>query len=150
MIDLNALTEATADTFRAIPEVLTILTDPEFVIAFTYTGAAQDKLETAIYQSPAPSILIAWVETLPNDKDTGWWLHHFQYILRGAADASPLDLLTALMNGVPQPGDGQRWRLCGFMAGLEPARIVGIAQRADQEGIDYIEVTAEILETGDA
>ena len=150
MIDLKALTQATVDTFRAIPPVLDIVTDPAMIKAFVYEGAAQNKSQRAVYQSPPGSILVFWFETVANQNDDGWWLHRFQYVLRGVPNGSPLDLLTALINGVPVPGDGLCWRLCNFMPGLNPATILEIARQPDEEGIDYIAVTVEILETGDA
>lgn len=150
MIDLKTLTGATVDTFRAIPELVAILSDPERIEGYFYEGASQNKLQHTVDHTAPGSLLVAWVETVANESNNGWWLHRFHYILRGVTGGSPLDLLTALLNGVPNPGDGQRWRLCGFMDGLDPARILEISRQPDQEGIDYIQVTAEILETGDA
>ena len=150
MIDIKTLTQATVDTFRNIPAVLDILADRERIVPYLYEGPTQNKWQRAVYKMPAPSILVAWVETVKNETSDGWWLHRFQYILRGVPSGSPLDLLTALLNGVPVPGDGMRWRLCGFMDGLNPAQILEISRQPDEEGIDYIAVVAEILETGDA
>jgi hypothetical protein len=150
MIDLRQLTDATVDTFRLIPEVIEILGDEQYIRAYVYQNPAQNELMTAVYQTPAGSILVAWIETVANDADDGWWLHRFHYILRGTTTGSSLDLLTALLNGVPVPGDGMRWRLCGLMPGLEPAKILEVSRQPDEEGIDYVQITAEIKETGDA
>lgn len=149
MIDLGELTEATVDTFQLIPEVVQLLGDAQMIYGYYYLGAAEKKLTRAYYQTPPGSILVAWIETVRNETTEGWWLHRFHYILRGATDGSSLDLLTALLNGVPVPGDGQRWRLCGFMDGVNPATILEVSRQPDQEGRDYIQILAEILETGD-
>jgi hypothetical protein len=150
MIDLKQLTQATVDTFRNIPEVMAIVEDPERIVAYLYQGPTQNKWQRAVYKSSAPSILVAWAETVANEGKNGWWKHRFEYVLRGVTGGSPLDLLTALINGVPEPGDGQRWRLCGFLDGLNPATILQVVRQSDEEGIDYLNVVVEILETGDA
>lgn len=150
MIDLTELTLAMVDTFRRIPEVLDIVVDPKRITPYLYLGPTQNMWPVAVTQTPGPSILVGWQETVANDSPNGWWKHRFEYILRGVTSGSPLDLLTALLNGIPVPGDGQRWRLCEFLPGTDPAKIVQVVRQPDQESLDYIVVIVEILETGDA
>ena len=62
----------------------------------------------------------------------------------------PLDLIDKIINGIPVPGDGLRWRYCPVMPGVLPANITDITRPSDTEGIDYHSIVMEIKETGDA
>jgi hypothetical protein len=77
-------------------------------------------------------------------------MHRFQFFVRAQRGASALDLINLIVDGVPNPGDGLRWRYCPVMAGVLPAVISSINRPIDEEGIDYFSLTVDTTETGDS
>jgi hypothetical protein len=153
MVDLIELANAQVDTFRSIPELVEVLTDadPARIYAYIDTNPDQNKIRDEIYQKlGGGEIMIAWVQTVLNEtRGMSPWIHRFQYYFRADRDRSPFEIVDLLINGVPQPGNGLRWRFCGVMAGVDPVRILEVNRQVDAEHVDYFEVTAEFRETGD-
>jgi hypothetical protein len=151
VIDLIALTDAMVTTFRNIPELVAALDSrPENISGYIDVNPDKNSVAKAIYQMQPGTVLVAWQETLFEAAEMEAWSHHFQYYVRARRGASALDLITKLVNGVPVPGDGLRWRFCPLMPGLLPTNILEIARVVDEEGIDYFAITSETQETGDA
>ena len=150
VIDLIALTNATVDAFRRIPELVDALDGkPENVIGYVDVNPDKNSVGKAIYQMPPGSILVAWQETVFDPASMEPWVHRYQYYVRAQRGGSALDIILKLVNGVPVPGDGQRWRYCPLMSGVNPTNVTNIVRMIDEEGIDYFVITAETLETGD-
>jgi hypothetical protein len=151
LIDLIALTQAQVDAFQRIPDLIAALGgDPAAIAAYIDINPDRNSTANAIYQQPPGSILVIWQETLFAESEIEAWMHRFQYFIRARRGESALTLITLLVNGIPDPGDGLRWRFCPVMDGVLPANITEIARLTDSEGIDYYAVTAAINETGDA
>lgn len=151
MVDLTLLTTAMVDTFRKIPELVAALNGaPEAIFGYYDLNPDRNSLTNAVYTQPPGSILVAWTETAFAEEEIGCWLHAYGYYVRAPRKGSPIALITALVNGIPMPGDGLIWRFCPVMDGVLPTQIINISRIPDAEGIDYYVVTTETKETGDA
>jgi hypothetical protein len=153
MVDLTQLANALVDTFQRIPELVAALNneDPDSVFAYLDSTPDRNSLTSAIYEQPAGTVMVAWDETGKNDSgDMSAWEHRYFFTCRAATDQSSLALINLLVDGVPVPGDGQRWRYCPVMDGVNAAEIIEITRIQDREGIDYHAIHARITETGDA
>jgi hypothetical protein len=138
-------------TLRSIPELVTMLGgDPAAVDGYIDRNPDRNSVAAAIYQMKPGSVLVGWLETFLTQGEMEGWLHRVVIFVRAARGESSLDLIAAIVNGVPDPGDGQRWRYCPIMAGVLPTNVVEIARPTDEEGIDYFSITTETKETGDA
>jgi hypothetical protein len=94
-------------------------------------------------------LLVLWVETAMIFETTSKWSHRVEIVLRSMREASDLDLIDLILNGVPVPGDGMIWRMCPVMAGVLPTDVSAISRRTDSEGVDYAVIQTETAETGD-
>jgi hypothetical protein len=151
VIDLIALTEAMVTAFRNIPELVAALDGKaENIASYIDVNPDKNSVAKAIYQMPPGSVLVIWQETLFAAAEIGAWLHRYQYFVRARRGATALDVINKLVNGVPNPGDGLRWRFCPLLLGVLPTNITEIARITDEEGIDYFAITTETQETGDA
>ena len=151
MVDLIALTNAMVDKFRAIPDLVAALNgNPEAIVAYQDLNPDRNSLTNAVYESAPGSILVAWIETNFAEEEIGCWLHSYAYYVRARRKGSPIELINLLVNGIPVPGDGLRWRYCPVMSGVEPTQIINISRVPDAEGIDYYVIATETKETGDA
>jgi hypothetical protein len=144
------LTNALVNTLRAIPELVTELGgDPSVIVPYIDGNPAPNSLSQAIYQQALGSVLAAWQETILNEGEMEAWRHDYVIFLRAAKGHSPLTLGDILINGVPNPGDGLRWRYCPVMDGVLPATVTNLARPSDSEGIDYHSILVQFTETGD-
>lgn len=152
MVDLTQLTLALVDTFQRIPELVEALgEDPNRVFAYLDSNPDRNSLQLAIYEQPAGTVMVAWDETGINEsQEMSKWEHRYYFTCRAAKDGSALVLMNLLVDGVPVPGDGQRWRFCPVMDGVLPAEIIEMTRLQDREGIDYYAIHGRIYETGDA
>jgi hypothetical protein len=151
LVDLIILANAQVDAFRRIPELVAALGgNPELISAYIDRNPDYNSWSQAVYQMPPGSILVIWQETLFAEGEMEAWTHRFQYFIRARRGDSALTLVEVLVNGVPDPGDGMRWRFCPLMDGVLPTQITEIARLTDSEGIDYYAVTTATNETGDA
>ena len=153
MVDLTQLTLALVDTFQRIPELVEALDgDPARVFGYLDANPDRNSLTRAIYEQPDGTVMVAWDETGMTESSQGMsrWEHRYYFTCRADADASALVLITLLVNGVPNPGDGLRWRMCPVMDGVQATEIIEITRLQDREGIDYYAIHGRIYETGDA
>ena len=151
MVDLIQFTNATVDAFRRIPDLVTALGgDPNAISGYIDRNPDANSWSLAVYQMPPGSLLVIWQETLFSEGEMEAWMHRYQYFIRARRGDSALTLINLLVDGIPVPGDGQRWRYCPLMDGLLPTQITEIARLTDSEGIDYYAVTTATNETGDA
>src|SRR5579862_9201600 len=123
MIDLTQLANAFVDTFRRIPALVAALEDgdPENIFAYVDSNPDRNSLTAAIYEQPSGTVMVAWDETGLNEgDDMGEWEHRFYFTCRADRNRSSLELVNLLVDGIPNPGDGQKWRYCGVMSGVMP------------------------------
>jgi len=149
LVDLIALTNAFADTLAAIPELPPLLVDPAAVIAYIDRNPTMNALAAAIYQMKPGSVLVVWLESVLTQGEMEGWLHRYAFYVKALRNESPLDIIRAIVNGIPVPGDGQRWRYCPVLDGMLPTNIVEISRPTDEEGVDYYQILSETKETGD-
>jgi len=154
MIDITELTNDHVTTFQSIPEVVAELTgqDPSKIIGWIDHNADMNQFRRGQFEMEDGSVLVAYIETLNGEtpNQTGKWIHKFSYFVRAREGASAYTLINALVDGVPDPGDGQRWRTCGLMGGILPVSITQIERLEDDAEIDYYAIHAELSESGDA
>lgn len=156
MVDLQELTEAFVAKLRAIPELVAALgpdpltPDPNRIFGYIDDNPDNNSISNAAYEQEPGSILVGWQETLISEEEMPAWTHMYQFYIRAPRrGASALKLITLLVNGVPNPGDGLRWRYCPVMSGVLPTNITDCERLVDSEGIDYFAVTTATKETGD-
>lgn len=152
MVSLTDLTNAMVETFQAIPEVVALLDQgAASVLAHIDENPTKNSISKAIYQMPAGSLLVVWNGTVIELAVTNMlaWAHVLQVYVRAKRGASALPLINALIDGIPIPGDGQRWRYCPILDGCLPTDVRDIARLIDEEGIDYYVTTTVTQETGD-
>lgn len=136
---------------RAIPEVVALLGgDEEAIDGYIDRNPDRNSISAAIYGMKPGSVLISWQETLLAQGDIEGWIHNVVIFVRAARGESSMELIDAIIDGVPVPGDGLRWRYCPVMDGVLPTNVIEIARPIDEEGIDYFSITTETKETGDA
>jgi len=149
MIHFTDLVNAMAQTLLNISEVVAELAAEEPVKAYIDYNPTSISVEKAIYQMQAGQLLVMWVETALMVETMSKWSHRVEILIRAKKDQSPYELIALIMNGVPDPGDGQMWRLCPLLPGTLPTNVLGISRRTDSEGVDYAVIETETAETGD-
>ena len=151
MVDLIDLTEAFAATLQAIPEVVTLLGgDPAAIVPYIDNNPDQNSVSAATYEMKPGSILVVHISTqLAQGQTMAKWMHSVHFLLKAASGESTLRLANAIVDGAPNPGDGQIWRRCAIMDGLDPTEVIEISRETDTEGIDYHLIKTETTETGD-
>jgi hypothetical protein len=150
LVSLIEFTDAMVGALRGIPELVELLGDPSAIDGYIDQNPGRNAIGAAIYAMKPGSVLVAWQETFLAQGEMEGWLHRYVIFVRAARGGSSLDLILAIVNGVPVPGDGQRWRYCPLMVGVLPTNVVEISRPIDQEGIDYFSIMTETKETGDA
>lgn len=151
MVNLITLTNAIVDKLVLIPELVAALGgDLTNIIPYIDENPNLNSVSLALYKQKPGSVMVIWQETLLTQGDIEGWQHQFVIFVRAARGNSPLDLIDLIINGVPVPGDGLRWRYCPVMPGVLPTNITDITRPSDTEGIDYHSIVCEIKETGDA
>jgi len=150
LVKLEDLTNAIAETLRNIPDLIEDLGgDPARVIPYIDEQPLKNSVSAAIYQMKPGTVLVLWQQTLFNRGEMEGWTHVEQIYVRAQSGQSALVLINDIVNGVPDPGDGQRWRYCPVMDGVLPTMVIEIARLIDEEGLDYYAITTETNETGD-
>jgi len=151
MVDLEDLTNALVDALRRVPELVAALGgDPMRIMPYIDNNPDFNSLSAAAYEQEPGSVLVGWDDTQITEDEMPQWLHnHLFYVRAQRKGVSALRLVTLLVNGVPDPGDGQRWRFCPVMEGVYRTEIPSIERIQDSEGVDYFAVHAATKETGD-
>jgi len=151
MISLIEITNAMTAKLQSIPELVALL-DAGAASVFPYIdeNPKRNSISNEIYRMPAGSILVVWNGTVLEAAETmEAWIHVIQIYIRARRGDSALAIIDALMDGIPVPGDGLRWRYCPIMDGVLPTVVRDIARLIDEEGIDYFVVTSVTQEIGD-
>jgi len=150
MINLTALTDAFTDTLQRIPQLVGDLAnaDPASIIGYAPTGAIENQASETIYGQLPGTVLVMWKETR-YEGGINPWTHTFCFYVRSMRGQPGYTLIDDIMNGVPNPGDGQRWRRCAVMPGVDPTDVTEITSPIDEEGIDYFTIMTETKEIGD-
>jgi len=151
VVDLKALTLAFVSKLQACPDLVAALGgDPQRIFGYIDNNPDNNSISSAAYEQEPGSVLVGWWQTTFDPEAMNAWVHLYQFYVRAPRRGmSALELLTLLTNGVPDPGDGLRWRICPVMDGVLPTNIVNIERLVDSEGIDYFAVTASTTEIGD-
>lgn len=139
------------DRLRLVPEVVDMLGgDPTAISAYIDLTPSAANATNDIYKLKAGVVRIYYQDT---DRDTGndmeWWAHYIHIVVKAPQDVSNMDLTHAIVNGIPVPGDGQKWWLCPLFDGLDPTQIQEVTRVSDTESIDYFLIATKINETGD-
>lgn len=149
MVGKRSLVNAIASTLALIPEVMLLLADTDPIDAYVDDNPTRNEIPRAIYQMQAGQLLIVWRETRLQRDQMGKWLHTVEICTKPLQDQSNMDLMDAVVNGVPNPGDGMYWRNCPVLPGLLPTEVTEMTFRQNTEGLDYGSIMTETLETGD-
>jgi hypothetical protein len=152
MLSYIDLTNAMVAMLQAIPQLVADLANqsPDSIIGYIDVQPTRNTVAAAIYSQPPGTVIVVWDETMLTEGEMSMWLHRVKFYLRAQRDQSVYTLIEDIMNGAPVPGDGQRWRYCPVMAGLDPTQVMRIARETDPEQIDIIVIETETKETGDA
>jgi hypothetical protein len=152
MVSRVALIDAFIAKLQAIPEVMAALGNrPDSVQGYYDIGAISNSSNAAIYSMNPGTVLVVWegTETVQGEEMSAW-IHRYNFYLRPPKGVSALQVMDLIVNGVPVPGDGQCWRRCPVMDGLEPTTVLPNQSREpDSEGVDYYVIQTETHETGD-
>jgi hypothetical protein len=149
MIGLASLVNAMAATLSGIPEVVQILAPTDPVVAYLDLNPTANSVDKAVYQMQPGQVLIVYRGSDLTEGEMSKWSHTLEIVIRSLPGASDLDLIDAIMAGVPNPGDGMVWRNCPLLDGLLPTQVMRISRNTDTEGVDYILIETTTLETGD-
>jgi len=147
MVSLIEITNAMTAKLQSIPELVALL---DSIVGYVDENPERNSISNAIYGMPAGSLLVVWNGTTLEAASTmEAWIHVLQIYVRARRGDSPLAVIDALMDGIPVPGDGLRWRYCPIMDGVLPTVVRDVVRLIDEEGIDYYAVTTFTQETGD-
>lgn len=149
MIALGSLVNAMASTLSGIPEIVAILAPVDPVVAYIDLNPTANSVDKAIYQMQPGQVLVIYRGSDLTEGEMSKWSHAVEICLRSLPGASDLDLIDAIMAGVPNPGDGMVWRNCPILPGLLPTTVTRISRTTDTEGVDYMLIETTTAETGD-
>jgi hypothetical protein len=149
MIGLTKLVNALAATLSGVPELVQILAPVDPVVAYIDLNPTANSVDKAIYQMQPGQVLVVYRGTDLTEGEMSKWSHAMDICIRSLPSASDLDLIDAIMAGVPNPGDGMVWRNCPILDGLLPTKVERISRNTDTEGVDYMLIETTTLETGD-
>jgi hypothetical protein len=149
MIGLANLVNAMAATLSDIPEIVAILAPVDPVVAYVDLNPTANSVDKAIYQMQPGQVLVVYRGSDLTEGEMSKWSHAVEICVRSLPGASDLDLIDAIMAGVPNPGDGMVWRNCPILDGLLPTQVMRISRNTDTEGVDYMLIETTTLETGD-
>lgn len=150
MVDLVTLVEDIADHIRRCPQVLSELDgNGESVAEYIDQATVTNSLARAVYTMPNGSVLVAWINsTISATEQNSAWEHLTEIYVRAVRMKSPLQLLNAVIDGIPD-GSDLPWRYLCVNEHMLPMHVNEIARIIDEEGIDYYVIRASFLEKGD-
>ncbi|HEU0180299.1 MAG TPA: hypothetical protein VFV58_39185 [Blastocatellia bacterium] len=138
-------------TLQKIPPLVAALkNDATNIFGYVDENPMMNSRARAIYQQAPGTVMVYWDDTTITEGEMEAWLHTLMMFVRADKGASPLDIGDLIVNGIPVPGDGLRWRYCPVMDGVLPATLKELGWTQDTEGIDYLYIRTEIKESGDA
>jgi len=156
MINPAELVEALVQTLRSIPELVVEMDGlPERISAYHDMYPKRVSLSQAIYEMPAPSILVAWQGTTPGSFGAGEaWKHNLALYLRaretyqGDPPTAHYRLFDLIVNGVPSGGT-LKMLYATVHPRCHPMDLPSVQRATDEQGTDYFEVTVSFTEMGD-
>jgi len=152
MLDLGLMTTTLVNTFRDIPALVPYLAnqDPNMISGYIDEAPGPNSLQGAVYSMPGGSVLVSWIESDFNDsEEMSAFIHRFNLYLRSAPGQSGIDMVMALVNGIPT-GENRCWRLLCLLPELYSTNLLRVAREIDAQQIDYFVTEIEMKETGDA
>lgn len=153
MVDLTAFTNGMVEVLRRIPELIAELSPsvPESVMGYIDIQPGQNAVASAIYGQRPGSVLVVWRDAMMTVGSGGIanMAHHADLYVRAQRNQSPFRIIHAVTNGVPDPGDGQRWYVCPWLDGLQRTEILTVERETDTEQIDLMVIRTETYEQGD-
>jgi hypothetical protein len=149
MVGKRNLVNAFAATLAAIPEVVALLAPTTPIDAYVDSNPSRNSVDKAIYQMQSGQVLIVWRGTRMLTETMSRWTHLVHLCIKPLPGGSYMDLIDAIVDGVPNPGNGQMWRLCPILDGLLPTEISEQTFEPNTEGVDYGLIVTDTPETGD-
>jgi hypothetical protein len=156
MVNLAQVVDAIVAKLRDIPELVTEMGgNPDRIYAYHDHYPKRTSLPQAIYQMPAPSVMVAWQGTAPgNFGENEAWKHQFSLFLRAGETPTAGEptayyrLFALIVNGVPT-STGTRLLYSTIHKDCYPMDTPSISRETDAEGLDYFEVSVTLTEIGD-
>jgi len=156
MVNIAEVVDAIVEKLREIPELVTEMGgSADRIFAYHDHYPKRTSLPLAIYQMPAPSVMVAWQGTAPgNFGENEAWKHQVALFLRAGetsdsgAPTAYYRLFELIVNGVPS-STGTRLLYSTIHADCYPMDTPSISRETDAEGIDYFEVSITLTEIGD-
>lgn len=156
MINSAEIADSLVTLLREIPELVAEMNgDPERIFAYHDQYPKKASLTLAIYQMPAPSIMVAWQGTVPGSfGGNETWKHQFSLYLRAREtyDGDPptayYRLFRLITKGVPT-SIGLPMLNATVHPSCHPMDVPSISRATDQEGLDYFEISMSFTEIGD-
>jgi hypothetical protein len=156
VINPAELVDALVAKLRAIPELVAEMEgDAERIRAYHDLYPKRVSLALAIYEMPAPAILVAWQGTTPGSFGAGEaWKHNLSLYLRaretfeGDPPTAYYRLFDRIVNGVPT-GSAFKMLYTTIHPACHPMDLPSIERATDEQGTDYFQVTVSFTEMGD-
>ena len=135
-----------------IPELVADLDDasPASIIPYLDGNPKQNSVSKSTYRQTPGTVLVVAMGSTYEEGDIEGYTHRVELHLSALPGKSGMTLVNAIMNGVPVPGDGQRWRYCPILPGLLPTSVPVIERVTDEQGIDHWVLYTLTKETGDS
>lgn len=153
MIDIFEFTDALVEKLQSIPTLVAELEPPtvESIIGYYDIQPSQNSVSSAIYGQRPGSVLVVYKEFALEAAEGGIVqnAHYAEIYVRASRGQSPWSLVRQLTNGVPEPGDGQRWHYCPFHPDLQRPEISSGGRETDQEAVDLWLIKLKTFEVGD-
>jgi hypothetical protein len=132
---------------QSIPELVAAMGgNAENIFAYHYLFSEENRLESAISQLTAPSIMVAWKGTMPGARDgQTLWAHHFYVFIRtgrAVGLAVPLsyeDIWWLMINGKVFGSAYASILDYNLVAGLEIMDIPSALHQLDESRFDFFQ-----------
>ncbi len=156
MINPAEIADSLVALLRDIPDLVAEMNgEAERIFAYHDQYPKKVSLALAIYQMPAPSVMVVWQGTQPGTfGGNETWKHQFSLLLRaretyeGDPPTAYYRLFRVITKGVPT-SLGQPMLNATVHPSCHPMDVPSIQRQTDQEGLDYFEVSVSFTEIGD-
>lgn len=149
MIDIVLLLEDAAAMIASCAEVRDELDGrSDAVSVYLDMTPANNSLTGAVYRQPNGNVLLAWLGSDIRDDEVIGWQHFIDIYVRSVRGRSPLKLIHAIIEGIPD-GEDMRWRYLCVNPYMLPVEILEISRVVDEEGIDYYVIKTAFNEKSD-
>jgi hypothetical protein len=153
VLNPSPITDAIVGALRSIPELVAAMGGR--ISAFHYRLGAEHRLAEAVYQMPAPSMLVAWEGTNGGNFDGQTiWKHRWGIYYRmgnaaGVSEPVGYEDLWWITCNRPPGGSGPNIRNLQLYPGLDIMDTPSIAHELDEDLIDRFKGLLIISEIGD-